>query len=169
MEPLDHSLDRTAAEKAADKPQPPNAPSFTCPKCGMVSYNTYDIEHMYCGNCHMWMRGWEQLGLPKDEYKIPVHDFNPTPEPFDPPSVTPPSSEDKYVVFKREDFYQMMGFLALPPWRDYSTGELVGAAMDCAPIASQIEIEVEKIRLQDAVVIRRQEKFASPALATYAN
>jgi hypothetical protein len=26
--------------------------SFTCPKCGMVSYNPNDIAHGYCGNCH---------------------------------------------------------------------------------------------------------------------
>jgi len=29
-------------------------PSITCPQCGMVSYNTNDIEHKYCGNCHEW-------------------------------------------------------------------------------------------------------------------
>jgi hypothetical protein len=41
--------------------------------------------------------------------------------------------------------------------------------MDCAPLAAEIEKEVERVRIPDAVVIRRQEKFASPALATYAN
>lgn len=29
-------------------------PSITCPKCAMVSYNTNDIKHRYCGNCHEW-------------------------------------------------------------------------------------------------------------------
>jgi len=29
-------------------------PSFTCPKCGMTSYNPNDIREGYCGNCHTW-------------------------------------------------------------------------------------------------------------------
>lgn len=27
-------------------------PSFTCPKCGLTSYNANDIEQKYCGKCH---------------------------------------------------------------------------------------------------------------------
>lgn len=28
--------------------------SITCPVCGMVSYNPYDIAERYCGNCHIF-------------------------------------------------------------------------------------------------------------------
>jgi ribosomal protein L37E len=27
---------------------------FTCPRCGMTSYNPNDIREGYCGNCHDW-------------------------------------------------------------------------------------------------------------------
>jgi len=27
---------------------------FTCPKCGMVSYNPTDIVEGYCGKCKEW-------------------------------------------------------------------------------------------------------------------
>lgn len=30
--------------------------SFTCPVCGMTSYNPNDVQHSYCGNCHEWTR-----------------------------------------------------------------------------------------------------------------
>ena len=29
-------------------------PSFTCPDCGMTSYNPNDITNQYCGACHEW-------------------------------------------------------------------------------------------------------------------
>lgn len=29
-----------------------DAPSITCPKCQMTSYNRNDIKYGYCGNCH---------------------------------------------------------------------------------------------------------------------
>lgn len=29
-------------------------PSFTCPVCGMTSYNPNDIREGFCGNCHAW-------------------------------------------------------------------------------------------------------------------
>jgi hypothetical protein len=67
-----------------------------------------------------------------------------------------PIVEDhKYIVFKRDDFYQMVGswFSAKAP------------NVDLAKIADQCDSE----RLHDAVVIRRQDYFASPALATYAS
>lgn len=25
---------------------------YTCPRCGMTSYNSDDIANRYCGNCH---------------------------------------------------------------------------------------------------------------------
>jgi transcription elongation factor Elf1 len=30
-------------------------PSFTCPKCGMRSYNPNDVRERYCGNCHLFI------------------------------------------------------------------------------------------------------------------
>lgn len=76
-------------------------------------------------------------------------------------------SQDKYIVFKRNEFFEMMGYLALPPWED--NGTLLGADMDSAPQAAAILAEVAKHELADAVVIRRQDRFASPCLFTYAN
>lgn len=29
-------------------------PSITCPRCGMTSYHSKDIEFRYCGNCHKY-------------------------------------------------------------------------------------------------------------------
>jgi hypothetical protein len=26
--------------------------AIKCLKCGMISYNEYDIKHKYCGHCH---------------------------------------------------------------------------------------------------------------------
>ena len=31
-----------------------DAPSITCPRCGMTSFNENDVEQGYCGNCHDW-------------------------------------------------------------------------------------------------------------------
>ena len=31
--------------------------SFTCPRCGMTSYNVNDEKHGYCGACHDWTGG----------------------------------------------------------------------------------------------------------------
>lgn len=30
----------------------PALKSFTCPDCGMTTYNPDDIKYGYCGNCH---------------------------------------------------------------------------------------------------------------------
>lgn len=30
------------------------APSVTCPVCGMTSYHPTDVGQGYCGNCHDW-------------------------------------------------------------------------------------------------------------------
>lgn len=78
-------------------------------------------------------------------------------------------AHEKYVVFKKHQFFEMMGYLALPPWRDEHTGDLVGTDLDSAPLAAEIIKTVEASRLKDAVVIRRQDYFAGPALATYAS
>lgn len=66
-------------------------------------------------------------------------------------------SDDKYVVFRREDLFQMLGQF-LPRGNE-----------DCAPVAEDMVKAVEATLLPDAVVIRRQDFFAAPALHTYAN
>jgi hypothetical protein len=58
-------------------------------------------------------------------------------------------SDDKYITFKSEDFYTLLD-------RD-SIGD-----------ASFYE-KLKSIALADAVIIRRQDLFASPCLATYAS
>jgi hypothetical protein len=80
----------------------------------------------------------------------------------------PDDTHDKYITFKRSEFYELMGELALPPWKD-PEGSLVGTEWDCAPIAQTIKQRAEAVELVDAVVIRRRDLFASPCLATYAN
>ena len=80
--------------------------------------------------------------------------------------------DQKYIVFKRDAFYEMMGRLALPPhYGQTATGkvERAGAHWDCAPIAEAIKEDAERTCLADAVVIRRQDVFAPPALDAYAN
>lgn len=74
--------------------------------------------------------------------------------------------DDKYIVFKREEFYELMGELVLPPWLD-ENGHFIGQDVDCAPLAQNVKVRAEDVCLEDAVVIRRQDYFASPALATY--
>ena len=78
-------------------------------------------------------------------------------------------NDEKYIVFRREEFFQMMGQLALPPYQDPHTGDQVGGDWDCAPIADNIQSTADIISLRDAVVIRRQDYLAAPALATYAD
>lgn len=78
------------------------------------------------------------------------------------------ADDQKYITFRRSEFFTMMGFLALPPWTD-DDGTLLGADIDCAVLGEKIQAEVAGIELVDAVVIRRRDIFASPCLATYAN
>lgn len=35
--------------------------SFVCPRCLAQSYNPHDIEHRYCGRCHMFIRNPKPL------------------------------------------------------------------------------------------------------------
>lgn len=74
--------------------------------------------------------------------------------------------DQKYIVFKRDAFYQLMGELALPPYLHH---EEASAQWDCAPLAQRIKERAEQECLPDAVVIRRQDVFAAPALEAYAN
>jgi hypothetical protein len=32
-----------------------NAPSITCPRCGLTSHNPNDVANRYCGNCHVFL------------------------------------------------------------------------------------------------------------------
>jgi hypothetical protein len=63
----------------------------------------------------------------------------------------------KYIVFKREDFFQMMGRF------------LPGGDVDCAVVAEEMIEHADKVSLEDAVVIRKQDYFASSALYAYAS
>lgn len=60
--------------------------------------------------------------------------------------------DDKYIVFNRKDFLQYMQ----PQAMNFATAEMHSRGLQAMALA-------------DAVVIRRQDLFASPALATYAS
>jgi len=62
---------------------------------------------------------------------------------------------EKYVTFKREEFVTWIGLLSTMDLRETNPGALLTEALE--------------LRLEDAVVIRRQDLFAAPALATYAS
>ena len=59
--------------------------------------------------------------------------------------------DEKYITFKRDEFMEVM----TPQARNMVTSQM------------HLE-EVVAVAIPDAVVIRRQDKFASPCLATYA-
>jgi streptomycin 6-kinase len=75
--------------------------------------------------------------------------------------------DEKYTVFKTNELYEMLGEIGLPPWTD-GKGPAVGGELDCAVLTQAMDQRVKERSIKDAVVIRRQDKFASPALATYA-
>jgi hypothetical protein len=64
----------------------------------------------------------------------------------------------KYIVFKRDEFYELMGELALP------RGDV-----DCAPVAAHIIERAEATAVPDATVIRGQDILAPLALHAYAD
>lgn len=66
------------------------------------------------------------------------------------------SADNKYIVFKRDQFFEMMG------------GFLPKGDIDCAPIAAEMVAASLVYSLDDAVVIRTQDPFAGPALHGYA-
>jgi len=74
--------------------------------------------------------------------------------------------DGKYIVFKRQEFFELMGELGLPPFVGH---EEASAKWDCAPMAQRIAERAAQTCLHDAVVIRRQDVFAAPALEAYAN
>lgn len=84
--------------------------------------------------------------------------------PFSPTSEIEQVMDGKYVVFKTNDLFMLLGELALPPgatWYDRDT--------NCAALAELITMRVKEEAVPDAVVIRRQDIFAAPALEAYAN
>lgn len=46
------AMSHFAASNDAEKR---DRPSFTCPRCGAVSYNPNDIANRYCGRCHVFV------------------------------------------------------------------------------------------------------------------
>jgi hypothetical protein len=66
----------------------------------------------------------------------------------------PENTDAKYITFKRQDFLEWLGFLHSQDPSTYALPVLVK--------------DVNDLAIADAVVIRRQDLFASPALATYA-
>ena len=51
-------------------------PSFTCPCCGIVSYNRNDIAQRFCGRCHDWT-GDPGLGARHRARPCPHRPFTP--------------------------------------------------------------------------------------------
>lgn len=64
-------------------------------------------------------------------------------------------ADDKYITFRREPFLEMIGHWTT---QDMSRRQV-----------PSVLAEIEMQAINDAVVIRRQDLFASPCLATYAS
>jgi hypothetical protein len=64
------------------------------------------------------------------------------------------ADDEKYITFNREEFMQWLGEMSTYDLREMSVAEILS--------------KLENLSLADAVVIRRQDYFASPALAGYA-
>lgn len=78
--------------------------------------------------------------------------------------------DGKYVVFKVEDFYTMMGRLALPPaWGVDDNNDVIGANLDCAVLAEEITRVAKELEVPDATVLRDQDLLTAPALNAYAD
>jgi ribosomal protein S27AE len=58
---LDILWQRTASRSLMFKPKRDHAkeaskrPSVTCPFCMAQSFNPHDVEHRYCGRCHVFI------------------------------------------------------------------------------------------------------------------
>lgn len=99
--------------------------------------------------------------------------------------------DEKYITFKTEELMTLLGLL-IPPHHDmelvkemigdhYALGEsrmedaevlakrICGWFEEVPPIIDKIMKVIVDARLDDAVVIRRQDVFAAPALDAYAN
>lgn len=81
---------------------------------------------------------------------------------------------NKYIVFKIEDFYELLGELGLPPYFPRpdvvgDQGDPAGTDWECDRIAQHIQARSEAVAIKDAVVIRRQDIFAPVPLEVYAS
>lgn len=76
--------------------------------------------------------------------------------------------DQKYITFKRQDFYEMMGELGLPPWSD-GKGPDVGGDLDCAVLSERITQVAEERCIKDVIGLRLQDMFTSTALHAYVN
>jgi ribosomal protein L37E len=57
MGPLPDPADTEAVLRfllAANGEREITEPSFTCPRCGRVSFHPMDLQEGYCGACHDW-------------------------------------------------------------------------------------------------------------------
>lgn len=75
-----------------------------------------------------------------------------------------PTHSDKYMTFKTEELFELMGALAMP---NSDTLKWTGDT-DCAEVAERLQKALHECALHDAVVIRTGDVFAGPALHGYA-
>lgn len=52
--------------------------------------------------------------------------------------------DDEMIVMRAQDFWELLGEYALPPWTDRD-GRQVGSDVDCAPIAEALKARVEAL------------------------
>lgn len=55
------------------------APSFTCPRCGAISYHPMDVHEGYCGACHDWTApqpGWRLHHYDRDGQPMPMREWS---------------------------------------------------------------------------------------------
>lgn len=64
-------------------------------------------------------------------------------------------TDDKYITFKKQDLMEWLGEMSTLDWSKRESPMFVA--------------DINAMALHDAVVIRRQDKFASPCLLTYAS
>lgn len=48
--------------------------SITCHLCGMTSYNPNDVENVYCGNCHRFLKDLPDFCQACDTCEVGVGD-----------------------------------------------------------------------------------------------
>lgn len=84
--------------------------------------------------------------------------------------MTYPIGDGKYVVFKVEDFFTMMGMLGLPPaWGEDGDGNTIGGELDCAVLAERITDVAKRHEVGDATVIRDQDVLSASTLDAYSD
>lgn len=61
-----------------------------------------------------------------------------------------------FVTFSKQDFYEFMGEMALPPWQD-ADGEWIGTEIPCAPIAQKIIEWTKEHNLNPTLIMTEKE------------